>query len=261
MLQDYTRADKQLHWLSQIIAKANRTYVPAREDDSHTNLSYHHGVKQIRGRWFESKTGRLIFIYNLENQQIEILNRYFETVAIFNTIGNSYNQLQKEIERALPALGLDPTGFLDDLHFQIPDYCFSEQPIQEIPADAIRAWTHFRQLANDACELLTDDFQQAVVPRIWPHHFDTRVYFEPDNKLGLGFGLAMEDGLLDMPYFYFSAYGLNGNDVDYSGFAPLQSGKWINENWKGAVLGIHEVKSKQDLINFKQEVLKVYLNN
>ncbi|MFT5886141.1 MAG: hypothetical protein ACI9IP_002605 [Arcticibacterium sp.] len=36
----YTQTDQQLHWLSQIIAKANRTYVPAEEDDSHTNLYF-----------------------------------------------------------------------------------------------------------------------------------------------------------------------------------------------------------------------------
>lgn len=37
-LSSYNAADRQLHWLSQVIARINRMFVSPKEDDSHTNL-------------------------------------------------------------------------------------------------------------------------------------------------------------------------------------------------------------------------------
>jgi len=39
-MQEYIKVDQYLHQLVQVIAKANRTFVQEKEDDSHTNLYF-----------------------------------------------------------------------------------------------------------------------------------------------------------------------------------------------------------------------------
>ncbi len=46
-MQEYNNSDRQIHWLSQVMAKANRAYVPEQKDDSHTNLYFDAPEKRI----------------------------------------------------------------------------------------------------------------------------------------------------------------------------------------------------------------------
>ena len=73
--------------------------------------------------------------------------------------------------------------------------------------------------------LLNHFLQTNVEARIWPHHFDTGIYAMPNEDIGLGFGLAMNDGLVGEPYFYLAAYKSEGA-IDFiskrSNFRALQ---------------------------------------
>lgn len=48
---NYNKTDHQVHLLSQIIAKFNRTYVAEKEDDSHTNLDFDPLGHRLYGRF------------------------------------------------------------------------------------------------------------------------------------------------------------------------------------------------------------------
>jgi len=48
---NYPQADQLLHELSQLLAKFNRSYLPKKEDDSHTNLGVDFLSKRIYSRW------------------------------------------------------------------------------------------------------------------------------------------------------------------------------------------------------------------
>ena len=39
-MKTYNKVDQQLHLLCQVIGKANRTFVPDKADESHTNLHF-----------------------------------------------------------------------------------------------------------------------------------------------------------------------------------------------------------------------------
>lgn len=67
----YHQIDQQLHLLCQIIAKANRTFVPKKEDDSHTNLYFDHLGQRIFGRWIEGEDRKVIMCLNLDKQTFE----------------------------------------------------------------------------------------------------------------------------------------------------------------------------------------------
>lgn len=237
----YINTDQHIHCLCQTIAKANRTFAQKREDDSHTNLYYDSIGNRIFGRWIETPKGKIILSLNLRNLQYDCLNTSLQTEKSFISIGKTANTVEKEMEAYLIELDMNPAGFRNDLHFKITDYPFKSDPIGSIDKEHIEAWKHYRQLANDACAWLLGHLQQLGEVRIWPHHFDTGIYVIPNENLGLGFGMAMEDTMVGTPYFYLSGYPLQG-DINYTHIPKLIHGKWeIGENWNGAVLPLQEI--------------------
>jgi len=253
----YTQTDQQLHWLSQILAKVNRTFVQAEEDDSHTNLYFDALGNRIMSRWIKAGDSNIIFTLNLDNLRFEVLDIKQQIIASFETISHTAKEIEKNIEEVLPSLGLDSKGFSKELHFEIPAYSFKEDPIPRIDEDSLKVWRHFRQIANEACSLLLGHAQVEAEIRIWPHHFDTGIYTMINDNLGLGFGLAMEDSMAGAPYFYVSGYPKTGA-MDYIKLPESEAWKWeVGEHWKGAILPIDQLESKTN--SEQKHILKNYL--
>ena len=83
---------------------------------------------------------------------------------------------------------------------------------------------------------------------------------EPTSKIGLGFGLAMQDSMIGTPYYYFAAYGLAGQVIELDRAVSLTQGRWIREDhWKGAVLELPKA-NWESLSCFIREVASWYLN-
>ena len=161
-------------------------------------------------------------------------------------------------------MGLKKEGFRDKLHFEIPVYPFLNDPFESFDLKSRDNWEYYRSMANLACSELIGYLQVVGEIRIWPHHFDTGIYVEPNGNTGLGFGLAMEDSMVGGPYFYFSGYRLNGEGFDYENAPHLVTGKWmISENWKGAVLPLSELKKddSRKISTFLKEVSQWFLIN
>ena len=242
-MQEYNKTDKQLHWLCQTIAKANRTYVTSKPDDSHTNLFYDDLDNRIVGRWINNGRQHMMLTLHLETLHFEWLNSAKEVVQSYATVGKVAGDTEKEIEAGLPEIYLNPKGFTEKLHFEIPNYSFASEPIQSIPKASIHEWKTYRKLANVLCGLVLGYLELEGDIRIWPHHFDTGIYVEIGQRLGIGFGLAMEDSMAGDPYFYLSGYPIHGT-LEYSELPSLQNGKWeVSEHWQGAILPLSELTS------------------
>jgi len=78
-----------------------------------------------------------------------------------------------------------------------------------------------------------------------------------DRSIGAGFNPA--DDMVDEPYFYIYGW-YKDNKLDYSDKPELVNGKWIIENWEGAVLPITEV-ADEDAVNAFYETTSLYLKN
>jgi hypothetical protein len=242
-MQAYNNTDQRLHWLCQTIAKANRTYVTSRPDDSHTNLYYDDLDNRIVGRWINNGREHMMLTLNLENLYFEWLNSAKEVVQSVTTIDKVASDIENELAAALPEIYLNPQGFTDKLHFQIPDYPFAHEPIEGLSETDIHEWKTYRKLANVLCSLVLGYLELESEIRIWPHHFDTGIYVEVGEKLGLGFGLAMEDSMAGAPYFYLSGYPIHGT-LDYIDLPTLANGRWeVGEHWQGAILPLNELSS------------------
>lgn len=241
-MEAYTKTDQQIHLLCQPFTKANRSFVAKMADDSHTNLYFDAIGNRILGRWIETPNGKLILTLNLANLKIEWLDSAYQTVKSFQTIGRKIKAIEKEIEGYLSELELNSKGFAGKLHYDIPVYDFAKEGIPQISVQDIKQWKYYRNLANQASTLLLGYLQIEGEVRIWPHHFDTGIYVVTDKGMGIGFGLAMEDSLLNDPYFYMSGY-TSGSTLEFQNLPDFSNGKWIiNENWKGAVLPLSELK-------------------
>lgn len=261
----YTNADQKIHWLTQFIAKANRTFVPAKKDDSHTNFYFDPLSNRILGRWIKTKHGDVLLALNLTKQNFEWLNKKLIPIASVAYAGKSMTEIEDELSESLVIIGLVADGFKEKMHYEMPEYGFENENVDLINAEAITQWTHLRKAANEACQLVLGYLQVQTEIRIWPHHFDTGIYVEPTPELGIGFGLAMEDDMVHEPYFYLSGKGLK-NEIHYLDLPELEPAYWeVNAGWNGAILPVSAIEdfpdktSQKTLFDFMRSTLDWYL--
>lgn len=264
-MEDYNKTDKYIHWLCQTIAKANRTFVPEKSDESHTSLYFDRLGDRIVGRWIETEKGRIVLTLNFSTLRFKWLNSAYQVIASFSIIGKKITEVEQDIENHLTDFGLAKDGFTDKMHFEIPDYKYGMVPIQSIPVKHLENWKRIRNLANQTCSSLLGHLQIEGEIRIWPHHFDTGIYVTTNNEMGIGFGLAMSDGMVEGPYFYMSGYP-SSNALEYQNLPEIPYGKWITgKNWNGAVLPLFELtdlsrREKHAIINdYMLTAVKWYL--
>ncbi|MGC9345075.1 MAG: hypothetical protein ACP5E3_20390, partial [Bacteroidales bacterium] len=220
---------------------------------------------KLTGRWILVNKHRIMLSLNLKNWRMEWLNDRLEVVNYFDATGLSHENHLYMAGEYLKFLGMDIDGLKKPLHFQIPDYGINIIDDQDISSIGVEQWKFFRDLANRNCFDLLGLLQKESEIRIWPHHFDTGIYVQLDNNLGIGFGLAIKDSLAGLPYFYLTAY--NGDaQVSFSSVPELTHGKFIMEgSWKGAILTLDQIpiestqKTDEILRSFLIEGMGYYL--
>jgi len=240
-MQAYNSSDRQIHWLSQVLAKANRAYVPEREDDSHTSLYFDAIGKRLLGRWIDGPEGKMILGLDLQSLSIQWLDAGQNILSEFSVLNMNMDELEALVSEYPGSLKMNTADSSKALHFDLPDYKISKLNKGDLSDDGFRSWIFYRDLANKACQDMLGYLQLESEIRIWPHHFDTGINARVSDHLGLGFGLAMEDAILGQAYFYFSAYHA-GSPPEYQNLPTLSSGRWESaEQWKGAVLPLTDI--------------------
>lgn len=236
-MQAYINTDQEIHALVQLLTKSNRTYLEARQDDSHTNLFFDPLTSRIYGRWLDGGSKRIILALNLDQQQFEILSTAYEVMHKIQVIDKTFTELEKSMLGILEKLGFNSAGFAEPLHYEIPRYSFAGKPFAAFDPEGLKQWLFFRSLANDAGAAVLGHLQIEGEVRVWPHHFDTGIYAQVSEGLGIGFGLAMADAIADEPYFYLAGYATK--PLEFSGLPDLSSGVWATEgSWKGAYFAL-----------------------
>jgi len=261
-MQSYNNIDKNIHQICQIIAKVNRSLVSKQEDDSHTNLYFESIEKRIYGRWFQQNDNNYILALNLVDFTFLLLADNKEIVKQFQIEGKTLTEIEENVEKSFDTLQLPTKGLMKKLHFEIPSYTFIDSIWEKPKMIELNNWVTYRSIANEICVLLIGIAQAKSEVRIWPHHFDTGIYFKAKRKLGIGFGLAMKDNMVNDSYFYISAYPENYN-IQYNNLPNKGNWKWeINENWKGAILTLEELDKKpyKEKINQLVDFMKTTYN-
>lgn len=114
-MKEYQNTDRQLHWLSQGIARMNRTFLPAREDDSHTNLSYDPIGNGISGRWIDSPSGGLLYVLDLNTLILKWLDRSWTVLLEEPVFGTTQEELLERAGDFLADRGLKIRGIREPM--------------------------------------------------------------------------------------------------------------------------------------------------
>ncbi len=245
-MNKYTQTDQRIHYLAQILAKAGRTYVEKKDDDSHNNLGFVPAKNWLETHWIKSPKGKIKLVLRITDFCMLWLDETEEAFQVVSTVLKTQLEVENQLKKGIKEAGLNLDGFSDPMHFEIPEYTFLNQPFQMINRHNLDEWTQWRTLANEACEKVMHILDAEVPIRIWPHHFDTGIYVQVSEKLGIGFGLAMEDDMAGAPYFYMSGYPDQGS-LDYSNVTELESGRWeVTNGFKGAILPLTEIEKTND---------------
>lgn len=245
-MQEYTNVDQRIHFLCQVLAKVNRNFVPEKEDFSHSTLSFDCLGARIVSRWIETKNGNIIMALDLPTFSFIWLDKSFQIIQKTTISGKTKDQIEHEIISGFEKLGLGDEGFTKKLKYKIPVYPFKDEVFQTLETQALYKWIYYRNMANEACARFLKHVMMEDEIRIWPHHFDTGVYKEIDGKIGIGFGLAAQDSLINSPYFYLSGYLLEG-ELSFENLSPLKYGRWDTGDWNGAVLPLAEIDALADI--------------
>ncbi len=255
----YNSLDQRIHQLIQTIAKFNRSFVPSREDDSHTNLAFDFIGQRLVGRWAGSSLGKIILVLDLLEFKFTLFDRFWHPINSWAIEGNTQVQVEEQIESYLSELNLDGKNFRDPLHFKISRYEFVNKAYSKWESMEVLEWMKYRLQANKAAQYVLNHLQVSGEVRIWPHHFDTGIYVEPNERIGLGFGLAMKDNIVSSPCYYFSPYWLNRDEPRDWNMEGIQSGSRIElPNWKGSILRLSEAK-EENLFRFIKEIAARYM--
>lgn len=262
-MNNYIQVDQQLHRLCQLIAKANRSFVPPKKDDSHSNLGFVPIKDCIESRWIETDSKRIKLALRLTDVCFVWIEEEGNTLQTVSTAKKEIIEIENQLAETIENCGLDSSLYHKPMHYEIPTYHFDGQPVALLSRLALNEWVHWRSLANDACKYLLLSFNQKEEIRIWPHHFDTGIYMDLNEKLGIGFGLAMKDDMVGAPYFYATCYPKSG-EADYRGIEKLSNGHWIVEKWHGAVLSLSDINHQNNKVaktmiqNFIDETMNWY---
>ncbi len=243
---------QQQHHAAQFLAMAGRHLIPRQPDDSNTNMEYIPEKEMLFGNLLPEGV-RLGL--QLSEMKIFILDDKNETKTEITLAGKTQIAVFEEIKRNLKNLGVDVSGFSNEMHYEIPEHKLDRGDVFSVSNKKYFIEnTLYRHNAKVVLIEVAKDFEQAEPVRIWPHHFDTGTFIPlAHNKKGdlsksFGLGLAIPDSMIDEPYFYLSFWS-EKPVKGIENIKPSEVGKWMMPDWNGAVLKLSEILKENKAVN------------
>lgn len=241
-------ADRTLHSLAQLLALTGTNCLPTQPDDSQANLTFNADTQRLEGRWFEINGQLRQLVIDLPDFSLYVVDGAGVPVASFTTEGQTPMQAMDGWQAMMRGWQINATK---PLSYELP--IPSETPYTR-PA-GLPDWADWRTKANHALVALNTKSGQTSDVRIWPHHFDTGVYYSfPDEagaeRAAIWAGLAIADTVCPEPYFYLSGYDTK-NAIDFNAAPSLTTGQFLAlPDWKGACLPVSAVQDSGQIAVF-----------
>ena len=248
-----TKGYQSIHLAAQYLAAAGISFIPEREDDSHTNLGYSIDDKSFETWPLNDSGSKLRF--DLARYELNWISRSESRSLTLD--GCSHTQVLEWISATCSAYKLN-NPYKYKFHYKLP-YPISDDYVFKTDPEALAREIRLRSLAHNALSQFLLQHQLISDIRTWPHHFDTGIFFLlPSNKeISIGMGLAIPDSVVDDYYFYASGY--QGHEsLDTTEFKALEHGKWINKGFTGAVLPATN-QDKEVVFSFFSQAIEAYL--
>jgi len=251
-----------MHKAAQYLAMAGKSYLTAKEDDSHTNLEWLVKKTSLVSRDLNDHGIRLAINYKQYALEILADDELLDSISL---TAESHNYICSWINEGLKRYGVKGE-FKFEPHYDLPYESVLDKDYQ-FPApnaDKIQDLIDYRNVCDAALRSVLSERKDASDIRIWPHHFDTGALIEVDEdndgvSKSIGLGISIPDSMIDGFYFYASPWSKE-KELDLSNMDEdlLSSGEWHSDDWKGATLNSESV-SIEEATHFFEEAIQELL--
>lgn len=243
---------QQVHLAAQYLAMAGKSFLPPKEDDSHTNIGFIPETETLETMPLHPSGQKLVFDYSDFSLKWES-----NVTHSFPLDGKSHEEVIVWIN-TMVALSPLTQRYVYELHYELPYSALGDFKFELADPSQLKELLRLRKLGH---AVLQSFLEQENLPSdicIWPHHFDTGAFMPLDDGSGksIGLGLAIPDSICDEHYFYISGY-LGHNALDVSNFNALTHGTWDPKQLKGALLPASNRNTK-GAAQFFRETLRAY---
>lgn len=251
LINDLNQADRTFHSLAQLIALTGTNQLIIQTDDSQANSIWNSDQDRLEGHPFEYMNQQLRFVIDLPTFSLQFLDEQNNPVATFGAESKTPTETTEWWRAVLHSWGFDPTK---PLNYQLEVAPVVLDTKYSRPAKQ-NEWANWRTIANQALADLNHLSSRTSTIRIWPHHFDTGVYYSIPDEQGkeqaaIWAGYSIADAVSPEPYFYLSGYSTL-HPIDFTKAAKLAVGQWLaRPDWQGACLPISHIAEAEQITQF-----------
>lgn len=234
-----TDARLQLHHAAQLIVSAAISYLPARDDDSHTSMEWLPEQAVLAIAPFVPDGTRVgLRVRDLTLLSIDRDRAIQSSLALDGrTNAEGLAWLSAEVRRA----GCDLARLTTRKHYTIPPHEVARGAAYRASPEHVELARYYHNGWLVASRVTPGDATASPV-RCWPHHFDIATLLSLPPVSGIpartiGVGLSPGDESYPEPYFYVAPYPR----PPHRHFAPLPYGGWHTAEWVGAALTATEL--------------------
>lgn len=251
---NFNQEEINLHRAVQLISLTGVNLLDSLPDDSQNTAVWDKSTSTILGRSFELNKNRYQLGIRLTPLELVLLDADSKTVNSTDIGGLDKPSLYSIWEDWLKNIGFT-SDLVTKLHYDLPENeYYRSNHFDGLTSEFAKSWSTFRSLANEAMRNLNELSNINSEINIWPHHFDTGVYYpiseangETVQSIGAGFGIA--DSMINEPYFYLYGWTKEGS-IDYRKAPKLENGEWLTESWQGAVLKASDAQNIESINDF-----------
>lgn len=230
----------QAHHAAQLVVAAGISYLPAKPDDSHTNLEWLPSIGALAGNVISDGTLSR-FALRLTDLSLLVLGSRNDMVASLTLTGRMASSGDLWMREALGRAGLDPTRLTQKKHYTIPHHPVADGAAFDAPAAQLAELSRYFHDAWVLTSRIASERTDASEPRCWPHHFDLATLLTlPATVDGarrtIGVGVSPGDGYYAEPYVYIGPYPYPPKEK----LGALPFGHWHTSEWTGTVLTAQE---------------------
>jgi len=242
--EELNKALQQQHHAAQYIALVGHYLIPQKADDSNTNMEYIPAGEFLQGN---AMPNGMRVALQMTGLKLEILDKDGKAKKIISLIGKTKQSVFDELKQSFTELGVDVSGFKNELHYEIPIHPLDKRAVFYIKneSDFVEN-ANYRHNAKVVLNEIAELFKEKEPIRVWPHHFDTGAFYviskneKGDATQTIGIGFAIPDSMVNEPYYYLSFWS-EKPIKDIAQLPALSAGQWMMPNWNGAILKHSEI--------------------